>query len=165
MGLCFLLQGIFPTQGPNPHLLCLLHHRGFLTTNDTWEARYICMYVKWGIGSRHYGSWQVPRSVVSNLETQGELIFQFKFKGRKKNPMFQLDSSQKEKFLPTQHFFLFSYPAFLSHSEHHLIEACYIREGNLLFFISSTVNFIQKHPEWCLAKYLPLYPLPPPITQ
>ena len=21
----FLLQGIFPTQGPNPHLLCLLH--------------------------------------------------------------------------------------------------------------------------------------------
>ena len=23
----FLLQGIFPTQGSNPHLLCLLHHR------------------------------------------------------------------------------------------------------------------------------------------
>ena len=23
----FLLQGIFPTQGPNPHLLCLLHWR------------------------------------------------------------------------------------------------------------------------------------------
>ena len=44
--------------------------------------------------------------MVSNLETQGELIFQFKFKGRKKNPMFQLDSNQKEKFLPTQHFFL-----------------------------------------------------------
>ena len=106
MGLCFLLQGIFPTQGLNPHLLGLLHCRGFLTTNDTWEAWYICMYVKYGIGSCHYGSWQVPKSVVSNLETQGELIFQFKFKGREKNPMFQLDSSQKENFLPTQHFFL-----------------------------------------------------------
>ena len=25
VGHCFLLQGIFPTQGLNPHLLCLLH--------------------------------------------------------------------------------------------------------------------------------------------
>ena len=25
MGCHFLLQGIFPTQGPNPHILCLLH--------------------------------------------------------------------------------------------------------------------------------------------
>ena len=27
MGCHFLLQGIFPTQGSNPHLLCLLHCR------------------------------------------------------------------------------------------------------------------------------------------
>ena len=25
VGCLFLLQGIFPTQGSNPHLLCLLH--------------------------------------------------------------------------------------------------------------------------------------------
>ena len=31
MGCCFLLQGIFPTQGSNPSLLCLLHwHTGSL---------------------------------------------------------------------------------------------------------------------------------------
>ena len=30
----FLLQGIFPTQGLNPHLLCLL--RGFFTSSTTW---------------------------------------------------------------------------------------------------------------------------------
>ena len=32
-----LLQGIFPTQGSNPHLLCLLHWQGFFTTSATWE--------------------------------------------------------------------------------------------------------------------------------
>ena len=30
MGCHFLLQGIFPTQGLNPHLLCLLHCRWIL---------------------------------------------------------------------------------------------------------------------------------------
>ena len=33
-----LLQGIFPTQGSNPHVLCLLHWQQVLTTNATWEA-------------------------------------------------------------------------------------------------------------------------------
>ena len=37
-GLHALLQGIFPTQGLNPCLLCLLHGRGFFTTGTTWEA-------------------------------------------------------------------------------------------------------------------------------
>ena len=30
VGCHFLLHGIFPTQGLNPHLLCLLHWRGIL---------------------------------------------------------------------------------------------------------------------------------------
>ena len=34
-----LLQGIFPTEGLNPHLLCLLHWQvGSLPTRATWEA-------------------------------------------------------------------------------------------------------------------------------
>ena len=33
-----LLQGIFPTQGSNPHLLCLLHCRWILYHWDTGEA-------------------------------------------------------------------------------------------------------------------------------
>ena len=36
-----LLQGIFPTQGLNLHLLCLLHWQGFFTTSATWEAQAI----------------------------------------------------------------------------------------------------------------------------
>ena len=38
MGCCALLQGLFPTQGLNPRLLCLLHSGGFFTTSITWEA-------------------------------------------------------------------------------------------------------------------------------
>ena len=38
-GLHALLQGIFPTQGSNPSLLCLLHRQaGSLTTGTTWSA-------------------------------------------------------------------------------------------------------------------------------
>ena len=38
-GCHFLLQGIFPTQGSNLHLLCLLVLAGrFFTTSTTWEA-------------------------------------------------------------------------------------------------------------------------------
>ena len=38
-GLRFLLQGIFPTQGLNPHLFRLLALAGgFFTSNATWEA-------------------------------------------------------------------------------------------------------------------------------
>ena len=36
MGCHDLLQGIFPIQGLNPHLLCLLG--GFFTTSTNWEA-------------------------------------------------------------------------------------------------------------------------------
>ena len=37
-----LFQGIFPTQGLNPHLLCLLHWQmGSLTTSTTQEAQQI----------------------------------------------------------------------------------------------------------------------------
>ena len=36
-GLPFLLQGIFPTQGSNPRLLCLLHWQAvFFTASTTW---------------------------------------------------------------------------------------------------------------------------------
>ena len=41
MGCRALLQGIFPTQGLNLHLLCLLHWQGFFTTSATWEAQAI----------------------------------------------------------------------------------------------------------------------------
>ena len=37
----FLLQGIFPTQGSNPHLLCLLHCRSILHLLSHWGSRYI----------------------------------------------------------------------------------------------------------------------------
>ena len=36
VGCHVLLQGIFPTQGSNPHLLKLLHASGFLTTEPPW---------------------------------------------------------------------------------------------------------------------------------
>ena len=39
VGCHFFLQGIFLTQGSNPHLLCLLHWQaGSFTTGATWEA-------------------------------------------------------------------------------------------------------------------------------
>ena len=40
VGFHALLQGIFSTQGLNPHLLSPLHWQaGFLTTSTTWEAQ------------------------------------------------------------------------------------------------------------------------------
>ena len=39
-GCHFLLQGIFPTQGSNPHLLCLLHYRQILYHWAIREAPY-----------------------------------------------------------------------------------------------------------------------------
>ena len=40
VGYHFLLQGIFPTQGSNPHLLrLLLRQADFFTTSSSWEAR------------------------------------------------------------------------------------------------------------------------------
>ena len=48
MGCHALLQRMFPTQGANPHLLCLLNWQtGFFTTGATWEAlqRIMCVCV------------------------------------------------------------------------------------------------------------------------
>ena len=38
VGRHFLLQGIFPTQGLNPGLLCLLHWQVDSLSSATWEA-------------------------------------------------------------------------------------------------------------------------------
>jgi len=40
------LQGIFLTQGLNPHLLCLLHLRRILLPLSHWEAHLICIYIQ-----------------------------------------------------------------------------------------------------------------------
>ena len=46
VGSNFLLQGIFPTQGSNPHLLHLLHWQaGSLPLVPTGKRLYICLYV------------------------------------------------------------------------------------------------------------------------
>ena len=37
VGCRFLLQWIFPTQGSNPHLLCLLHWQTNFLPLGTWE--------------------------------------------------------------------------------------------------------------------------------
>ena len=41
VGCCFLLQGIFLTQGSNPHLLCLLHCRQILYRWATRKAQEV----------------------------------------------------------------------------------------------------------------------------
>jgi len=38
VGCHFLIQGIFPIRGSNPHLLSLLHCRQILYHSTTWEA-------------------------------------------------------------------------------------------------------------------------------
>ena len=38
VGRHFLLQGIYPTQGSNLHLLSSALAGGFFTTSDTWEG-------------------------------------------------------------------------------------------------------------------------------
>ena len=40
VGCHFLLQGIFPTQGLNPHLLCLLHCNRILYSLSHWRSHY-----------------------------------------------------------------------------------------------------------------------------
>ena len=41
-----LLQGIFPTQGLNPRLLCLpTLAGGFFTTSTTWEGKQACVVI------------------------------------------------------------------------------------------------------------------------
>ena len=52
MGCHFLLQGIFPTQGLNLCLLCLLHcrkvlyHKRHLSPHYTWEALSVAVVKK-----------------------------------------------------------------------------------------------------------------------
>ena len=41
MGFHALLQGIFLTQGSNPHRLSSVWVGGFFTTSTTWEAFYL----------------------------------------------------------------------------------------------------------------------------
>ena len=41
MGCHFLLQGIFPTQGTNPHFLCLLHCRQILYLLNYWGSPFL----------------------------------------------------------------------------------------------------------------------------
>ena len=58
VGCHFFLQGIFLTQGSNPHLLCLLHWQaGSFTTGATWEAPWEVLKPS---------SLLFSRSVVSN---------------------------------------------------------------------------------------------------
>ena len=46
MGCHALLQGIFPTQGSNPHLLCLLHWQaGSLPLAPPGKTRRVCIYM------------------------------------------------------------------------------------------------------------------------
>ena len=45
MGCCFLLQGIFPTQGSNPSLLCLLHCRQILYLLSLWGSPLLLIMV------------------------------------------------------------------------------------------------------------------------
>ena len=53
------LQGIFLTQGLNPHLLCLLHWQvGSLPTSTTWEAPSNAGQQKTSSERLDLGSWQ-----------------------------------------------------------------------------------------------------------
>ena len=71
MGCHFLLQGIFPTQGSNPHLLCLLHCRQILYHLRllhcrrilyhwaTQEAPVMCISSQLLWKYLHLGHWQM----------------------------------------------------------------------------------------------------------
>ena len=62
-GCHFLLQRIFPTEGSNPHLLCLLHGRQILYHWATWEAHIsVCGYIFFFIFLFHYGLSQDTES-------------------------------------------------------------------------------------------------------
>ena len=51
VGCHFLLQGIFPTLGLNPSLLCLLHCRQILYHCATWEAKERCKSLSLGLST------------------------------------------------------------------------------------------------------------------
>ena len=80
VGCHFLLQEIFPTQGSNPRLLCLLYW--FFTTSATWEARShvpvgprTCCSQKntrGAAGRRHHGRWH--HTCFSGQEASGETM-------------------------------------------------------------------------------------------
>ena len=56
MGCHFLLQGIFLTQGSDPYILCLLHHRWILYHWAIWEAETV-MY--WTITVLYQGRMEI----------------------------------------------------------------------------------------------------------
>ena len=65
MGCHALLQGIFPTQGLNPHLLCLLHLVPPEVSNHSLTLLYI-----W---ATHYGVSQVALVVVNPPVNTGDV--------------------------------------------------------------------------------------------
>ena len=78
MGFHFLLQGIFPTQGLNSHLLHLLHCRQILNQWATGKVIYICSFLFSPLSSILLKAFQsdisgilmfhkVHRSIISNV--------------------------------------------------------------------------------------------------
>ena len=67
VGCHFLLQGIVPIQGLNPHLLSLLHWQAGSLTTSTWEAWVYSL--SWHIKQRSIGfiSASPGGSVIKNL--------------------------------------------------------------------------------------------------
>ena len=74
-GCHFLLQGIFPTQGSNPHLLHLLHWQedslplNHLTClqlcSQSFPAAYSCLFL-WALGHMCNTSWKGTRDMWSS---------------------------------------------------------------------------------------------------
>ena len=98
VGCCFLLPGILPTQGSNPHLLCLLHWQAdslpgkpnvlqpktLCAATKTWcSPKYI--FLSWSSGNcfllcAHVSSTPLPRRVLGYCQDKqawfGEHCFQ-----------------------------------------------------------------------------------------
>ena len=71
MGCYALLQGVFPTQGLNPHLLCLLHWQGSslpLSHQGSSPRRYAC-------GQRHVKRW--PTSLIIKVQVRTPMNYHF----------------------------------------------------------------------------------------
>ena len=65
VGCYFLLQGIFPTQGLNPHLLCLLHWQGnslALSHQGSSPGRHAC-------GQRQVKRWSTSLIIKGQVRT------------------------------------------------------------------------------------------------
>ena len=59
VGCHFLFQGIFPTQGSNPHLLCLMH----------WQGESLPLF--------HLGSPTSPQAINQKAECQHHMLTNF----------------------------------------------------------------------------------------